>query len=71
MEAMRAPYVDPESVPDRGFDPEFLDRADPLLDFLFSKYFRVRLTGMENVPLEGPPWLWPTTRAACPTTGPC
>jgi 1-acyl-sn-glycerol-3-phosphate acyltransferase len=54
MEVMRSPYVDPETAPDRGFDPAFLDRADPLLDFLFSKYFRVRLTGMENVPLEGP-----------------
>jgi 1-acyl-sn-glycerol-3-phosphate acyltransferase len=54
MEVMRAPFVDPETAPDRGFDPEFLDRADPLLDFLFSKYFRVSLNGMENVPLEGP-----------------
>lgn len=54
LEAVRAPYVDPETAPDRGFDPAFLDRADPLLDFLYSKYFRVRLTGMENVPKEGP-----------------
>ncbi|HEY0715018.1 MAG TPA: lysophospholipid acyltransferase family protein, partial [Polyangia bacterium] len=54
LEAMRAPFVDPSTAPDYGFDQEFLDRADPLLDFLWSKYFRVRLTGMENVPLDGP-----------------
>ncbi|HEY0710281.1 MAG TPA: lysophospholipid acyltransferase family protein [Polyangia bacterium] len=54
VDAMRAPFVDPASAPDYGFDQEFLDRADPLLDFLWSKYFRVRLTGMEHVPLDGP-----------------
>ena len=54
LEAMRAPYADPETAPDRGFDPGFLDTADPLLEFLWSKYFRVKLIGMENVPREGP-----------------
>ena len=31
-----------------------MERADPLLDFLWSKYFRVSLIGMENVPADGP-----------------
>jgi 1-acyl-sn-glycerol-3-phosphate acyltransferase len=54
LDAMREPFVDPAKAPDYGFDQEFLDRADPLLDFLWTKYFRVRLTGMEHVPLDGP-----------------
>jgi 1-acyl-sn-glycerol-3-phosphate acyltransferase len=54
LEAMRAPYVNPETVGDHGFDTDFLEKADPILDFLYSKYFRVRLLGMENVPSDGP-----------------
>jgi 1-acyl-sn-glycerol-3-phosphate acyltransferase len=53
-EAVRAPFSDPEKQPDSGFDPGFVERADPLLDFLWSKYFRVNLDGIENVPGEGP-----------------
>jgi 1-acyl-sn-glycerol-3-phosphate acyltransferase len=53
-EAVRAPFSDPEKQPDGGFDPAFVERADPLLDFLWSRYFRVSLAGMENVPAEGP-----------------
>lgn len=54
VQAMRSPVEDPEKLPNSGFDPDFLAEADPLLDFLWSKYFRVRLTGMENVPTTGP-----------------
>ncbi len=54
MEAMRSPCPDLDTSPDRGFDPEFLDRADPILEFLWDKYFRVSMTGMEHVPTEGP-----------------
>jgi 1-acyl-sn-glycerol-3-phosphate acyltransferase len=53
-EAVRAPFSDPEKQPDSGYDPSFVERADPLLDFLWSKYFRVSLEGMENVPSAGP-----------------
>ena len=53
-EALRAPYADPEKQPDGGFDPQFVERCDPLLEFLYEKYFRVRLAGMENVPADGP-----------------
>lgn len=39
--------------PDGGHDPTFLDRTAPLLEFLWSRYFRVRLLGIENVPSTG------------------
>lgn len=52
--AMRAGYDPhtpaPDDAPDYGHDPTFLDRTAPLLDFLYTRYFRVRLLGIENVP---------------------
>lgn len=57
-EAMRAGYgpggSKPQDLPDGGHDPAFLDRAAPLLEFLWSRYFRVRLLGVENIPASGP-----------------
>ncbi len=57
-EAMRAGYAPgapkPQDLPDGGHDPAFLDRAAPLLEFLWSRYFRVRLLGVENLPDAGP-----------------
>jgi 1-acyl-sn-glycerol-3-phosphate acyltransferase len=38
---------------DGGQDPTFLDRAAPVLEFLWTRYFRVRLLGIENVPATG------------------
>jgi 1-acyl-sn-glycerol-3-phosphate acyltransferase len=52
-DAVRDGVADPESLPDAGFDRGFLDRTAPLLEFLWDRYFRVRLDGMENVPDEG------------------
>ncbi|HVZ71918.1 MAG TPA: lysophospholipid acyltransferase family protein [Polyangia bacterium] len=58
VEAMRAGYgtgaQKPQDLPDNGHDPAFLERAAPVLEFLWSKYFRVRLLGVENIPDEGP-----------------
>jgi len=51
--AMREKIGDPATLPDFGFDPEFLDKTAPVLEFLWSKYFRVRMTGAENIPAEG------------------
>jgi 1-acyl-sn-glycerol-3-phosphate acyltransferase len=42
----------PVAAPD-GHDPTFLERAAPVLEFLWSRYFRVRLLGVENVPDVG------------------
>jgi 1-acyl-sn-glycerol-3-phosphate acyltransferase len=39
---------------DAGHDPAFLEQAAPLLEFLWSRYFRVTLLGVENVPDQGP-----------------
>ena len=50
---MREGCPDPDELPDGGFDPTFLTRAGPLLEFLWARYFRVRLRGMENVPATG------------------
>jgi 1-acyl-sn-glycerol-3-phosphate acyltransferase len=57
VEAMRAGYGPtarkPSDLPDAGHDPAFLERATPLLEFLWSRYFRVRLLGLENIPATG------------------
>lgn len=57
-DAMRAGYaapnLRPEAAPDFGHDPRFLDEVAPLLDFLYAKYFRVRLLGIENIPDTAP-----------------
>ena len=39
--------------PDGGYDQAFVERTAPLLEFLWSRYFRVRLLGIENIPNEG------------------
>jgi 1-acyl-sn-glycerol-3-phosphate acyltransferase len=53
LEAMREGFPDPTQVPDGGFDPEFMERAAPLLEFLWTKYFRIQLRGIEHVPASG------------------
>jgi len=53
VEALRQSMPDPASLPDYGFDPGFLERTAPALEFLWSRYFRVRLRGLENVPASG------------------
>jgi 1-acyl-sn-glycerol-3-phosphate acyltransferase len=53
LEAMREGFPDPTQVPDGGFDREFMERAAPLLEFLWTKYFRVQLRGIEHVPASG------------------
>jgi 1-acyl-sn-glycerol-3-phosphate acyltransferase len=50
---MRQKIPDPATLPDFGFDPDFLNKTSPLLEFLWSRYFRVNLTGMEHVPSTG------------------
>jgi 1-acyl-sn-glycerol-3-phosphate acyltransferase len=57
IEAIRSGYgadaQRPQELPDSGYDPAFVERTAPLLEFLWSRYFRVRLLGIENVPNEG------------------
>ena len=57
VEAMRAGFgpdrVDPQTLADAGHDPTFIERAAPVLEFLYGKYFRVRTLGIENFPRTG------------------
>jgi 1-acyl-sn-glycerol-3-phosphate acyltransferase len=43
----------PDSRPDLGHEPAFLPATAPLLEFLYRRYFRVRLIGIEHVPETG------------------
>jgi 1-acyl-sn-glycerol-3-phosphate acyltransferase len=56
-EAIRSAYGEKaqraQDLPDAGFDPAFVERTAPLLEFLWTRYFRVRLLGVENVPDDG------------------
>ncbi|MCW5838216.1 MAG: acyltransferase family protein, partial [Labilithrix sp.] len=42
-----------EEVDDFGFDPIYDQKARPLLEFLYTRYFRVETTGIERVPARG------------------
>ena len=42
-----------EEVDDFGLDPIYEEKVKPLLDFLYTRYFRVETTGVERVPAEG------------------
>jgi 1-acyl-sn-glycerol-3-phosphate acyltransferase len=57
IDAMRSAYgpnaQNAAELPDAGYDPVFAERTAPLLEFLWSRYFRVRLLGIENVPAAG------------------
>src|SRR5690242_11195390 len=46
---LRSDEVDPF-----GYDPIFDEFFRPLFDFLYTKYWRVKTYGMENIPAEGP-----------------
>jgi 1-acyl-sn-glycerol-3-phosphate acyltransferase len=42
-----------EEVDDFGFDPIYDQKLRPVLEFLYSRYFRVATTGIERVPARG------------------
>jgi 1-acyl-sn-glycerol-3-phosphate acyltransferase len=42
-----------EEVDDFGFDPVYEARVLPFFDFLYTKYFRVEVTGAANIPNDG------------------
>ena len=44
----RSDYVD-----EFGRDPMYTARVEPMLDFLYRRYFRVEVIGIENVPTAG------------------
>lgn len=42
-----------EEVDEFGLDPKYEARFQPILDFLYKRYFRVETVGAEHVPSEG------------------
>jgi 1-acyl-sn-glycerol-3-phosphate acyltransferase len=40
-------------VDEFGRDPMYTARVEPMLDFLYRRYFRVEVIGMENIPAAG------------------
>ncbi len=53
-DAIRAGLPDADALPDGGFDATFAAKTAPLLELLYSRYFRIRIDGMEHVPGSGP-----------------
>ena len=57
VEAIRSGYGEhaerAQDRPDSGYDPDFVERTAPLLEFLWTRYFRVRLLGVDNIPDDG------------------
>jgi 1-acyl-sn-glycerol-3-phosphate acyltransferase len=42
-----------EEVDDFGLDPVYEERLRPVADFLYKRYFRVEVDGVENIPSSG------------------
>lgn len=42
-----------EVVDDFGRDPAYLARVEPMLDFFYKRYFRVEVSGLDNIPDVG------------------
>ena len=58
------------SVDEFGFDPQFNNAVVlPMLRVFFENWFRVEVSGVENLPPKAPPSSSPTTRARCRSTG--
>jgi len=53
-EPRRVEAVNEGAAHDYGLDLEFRERVRPLFRFLFENYWRVDVSGMENVPESGP-----------------
>jgi len=70
VEALRQSMPDPASLPDYGFDPGFLERTAPALEFLWSALLpRAPARSGKRACQRGGASGLPTTRAACPTMG--
>jgi hypothetical protein len=51
-----------------GYDPAFHQSVRPLVEFLYRRYWRVRVEGLEHVPAEGAALSSAITRAAFHST---
>ena len=58
------------TVDEFGFDPHLNNSVLlPLLRVFFNSWFRVEVSGIENLPKTGAAWWWPITPACCRSTG--
>ena len=57
------------AVDDFGLSPATHARMQPMLDWLYTKYFRVRVAGIENIPAQGPALLVCNHGGALPWDG--
>ena len=53
-EPRREEAIEAGSESDYGLDLDFRSRSEPLFKFLWDSYWRCDVTGMENVPMDGP-----------------
>ncbi len=58
-----------ESVDEFGLDPVYQSRWQPVLDFLYDRWWRVEVEGIENVPTTGPVALVANHAGALPYDG--
>jgi 1-acyl-sn-glycerol-3-phosphate acyltransferase len=57
------------AVDDFGLSPSAHARIQPVLDWLYAKYFRVQVSGIENIPTQGPALLVCNHGGALPWDG--
>jgi 1-acyl-sn-glycerol-3-phosphate acyltransferase len=58
-----------EDVDEFGLDQEFASRARPVLDLLYTRWWRVETSGIEHVPADGPVILCANHAGAVPYDG--
>jgi 1-acyl-sn-glycerol-3-phosphate acyltransferase len=61
--------TDPSDVDEFGEDPSAVERMTPVLDFLYERYWRVQVDGIEHIP-EGPSIIVCNHSGALPFDGP-
>ena len=54
LERLTSIEPDVREVDDFGMDESYVDDVAPLMNFFFEQYFRVDMSGGENIPTEGP-----------------
>lgn len=70
VRALLAAPPGPRTVDDFGEDPALVARTAPTLEFLYRHYFRVSVSGAENLPQHGPLLSIANHAGAMPLDGP-
>src|SRR4030095_9976571 len=61
--------IEKEDFDEFGRDPAFEKKVKPIFDFLYYKYWRVSVDGLENIPIKVGRSSLPTILAPFPSTG--